>query len=132
MKHLLHFQQFVPPFVRKQAESLRGSRLIFGPHALQRWAAKFGSIPRPTALPDSAYFLEIVIAPVHHDAMIDTVLFRYHLDDATDVILSVVAKTKFVCSAWRIPRWYGQGLGRPRNPAKYLTKQSFQQLFQGR
>jgi hypothetical protein len=130
-KPTLHFQQFVPADVRKNVQSLRGSALTFGPHARQRWAAKFGGIEKPTALPLDAEFLEIVLKPVDDGPALDTILFRYKLDEFTDCILSVVYKTKFVCSVWRVPRWYGKGAGRPTDPSKYLTEKTYRQLCEG-
>ena len=126
-----HFQQFVPADVKVTAETLRGASLTFGPHATKRWDAKLGLLPKPTTLPIDAIFLEIVMKSVGNGLHVDKVLFRYNLDEFTDVILSVVLKTKFVCSVWRIPRWYGKGAGRPKDPSKYLTKESYHQLCKG-
>jgi len=127
-KHMLHFQQFIPQDLRGAAEGLRGAKLRFGPHATEKWKARFGSIRYPKSLPSDASVLEMTLLESSENLALDTVLYRYKLDEFTDTILSVAIKTKFVVSVWRVPRWFGMNAGRPKNPSKYLTLKSYGEI----
>jgi hypothetical protein len=130
-KLMFHYQQYVPAMIQLQTEQLLGCVLDYGPHATKRWRQKFGSISKPLQLPLDAQFLEISVKVTSSSVRLDTVLFRFDCDDTTDVILSVVASTKFVCSAWRVPKWFGKAAGRPKDPKKYLTQAQYKQLLKG-
>lgn len=130
-KHTFHFQVFVPAEFERKAKALRGCKLDFGPHARKRWNEKFGAMSKPKSLPKTAKFIEINVKPTKEGLILDTVLFRFAIDEFTDVVLSVVATTGFVCSAWRVPKWFGLNAGRPNNPEKYLTHDQYLNLTGG-
>lgn len=128
-----HFQVFVPEPIKRAVEALRGCKLDFGPHARKRWREKFGVMAKPLTLPHTAQHLEITLKPdLTKGPTIDKVLFRFDADAHTDVVLSLVPSTGFVCSVWRVPKWFGLNTGRPTDPRKYLTREQYQQKLGGK
>jgi hypothetical protein len=119
MKRLYHFQIGAPLKLAAEADRLRGAALKYGPHATARWIEKFGVQSKPEAIPSNAKWIEIATTYSPEKESVDTVLLRFACDDHTDVMMSVAVRTKFVCSVWRVPKWFGLNDRLPRNPRKY-------------
>lgn len=120
-KGTYHFQIGCEPELVAKALTLLDQDIQFGPHSTQRWSESFGCLPKPTIIPVDASWIEIGVSITPSAKMnVETVLFRFSCDSHTDIMMSVAVQTRFVCTAWRVPKWYGIGQGSPQNPKKYL------------